>query len=589
MGVMELSAVGLIALCALFIATGIWARKLVVSTEDFLLAGRAAPFWLMSAAYLGGFVGGASVSGYCGMGYTSGIYNTWAALFVIGGCFAFVCIFSRRLNHFGRKTGAVTITDFICTRYGESLRLPAAIISFFRPAFLTGMQFLAVAVVLKVAFGMPLEYGVFVSAAVILVYMITAGQYSALLTQWQQSLLQSLGIVLFAWVVFRMFESPNVAMETMYNVLPAKMVDAWAVDTKLFSVWLITLGIFYLVDPWIYMWAFIGKTPRISSNAMLAILGCSYYNFLPFLSGMALAAAVATGMIEIPKMAADGIYAWFAMNKMGPAIGATIMVGLLMTIVSCGSSFAMNGVTILTRDIYQKCINKNATDAQSLFASRISLIIVTIIGIASALWLPILVPLWVLAQALAAAGLLGTVMAAWFWKRSTTAGALASTILGGLTAFVWAVYSWTTTGNPGSLVMGFHACHVGLAVSIPTLIIVSLLTRPEYEKAAVTNYAFLGREMSAAMPRIDPDIGPGFYGWLGAHSPGVKILWTISFALFFIHYMLAIFFKIPFVGYAMLWITVAASWGMLFILAVLGSRDVLKLVRMAKVAEGTTK
>lgn len=129
------------------------------------------------------------------------------------------------------------------------------------------------------------------------------------------------------------------------------------------------------------------------------------------------------------------MYAWFTLEFSGTFIGTLILVGLLMTIISCGSSFAMNGVTIITRDIYHRAINKKATDKQVLRASRISVLVVVGIGIASALWLPILVPLWVLAQAIVLSGLFATSMSAWFWKRSTTAGAMASTVGGALAAF----------------------------------------------------------------------------------------------------------------------------------------------------------
>ena len=109
-------------------------------------------------------------------------------------------------------------------------------------------------------------------------------------------------------------------------------------------------------------------------------------------------------------------HAWFTINNSNVFVGVVILVGLLMTIISCGSSFAMNGVTIITKDIYQGFINRNATDKQALRASRISVVVVVVIGIVAALWLPILVPLWVLAQALCLSGLFATTMSAWFWK-----------------------------------------------------------------------------------------------------------------------------------------------------------------------------
>lgn len=585
--IVTISIVVLIILVIAFIGAGIWFKRLATTSDDFLLAGRNAPFWLLATAYLGGYVGGASVSGYVGNGFNSGISEMWASLFVVSGSVLFILLFSRRLNYFGRKTNAVTISDFICARYGEKLRVPSAIVSLTRPAILTGMQFLAISVSMKVVFGTSTEFGVVVSSIIILLYLITAGQYSALITQWFQSILQAAGIILFALVAFKVIGNPSEVTVAFYDVLPDSFVDFWSLDTSTFTVYALTLGLFYLADPWMYMWAYVGESPRVSSNGMLAVLGGSYYNVLPFLSGMAILVGVTIGKFTMPGgMDSDSLYAWFTINFSNTAVGVLILVGLMMTIISCGSSFAMNGVTILTRDIYQKMINKNATDKQVLFASRVSLIVVVVIGIASALWLPILVPLWALAQAIGLSGLFATTMSAWFWKRSTTAGALAATIGGGLVAFGWAMYAWVTTGNPGGLVMGLHAVHVGVGVSIPLMVIVSLLTKPEYEKAEATSFKTLGEEMKASklIAEEDKPQRKGVFGWLCANTSGWKIFWVVIAVIFLGHYVLSFSFSNIHVGTIMVWTSFIVGGVMIFMLAGLGGKDIVNMAKDNKAA-----
>ncbi|MDR2355766.1 MAG: hypothetical protein LBE16_06185, partial [Clostridiales Family XIII bacterium] len=127
MSVISLSGIFLVILCILFIIMGIQFSKLTTTSEDFMLGGRKAPFWLMLAAYLGGAIGGSSVSGWIGYGYAGGMSTIWSGILPALGLMLFVMLFARRLNHFGRVTGAATITDFLCARYGESVRVPAAI------------------------------------------------------------------------------------------------------------------------------------------------------------------------------------------------------------------------------------------------------------------------------------------------------------------------------------------------------------------------------------------------------------------------------------------------------------------------------
>jgi SSS family solute:Na+ symporter len=570
-----------VVLVIAFIGVGIWFRKIAVTADDFLLAGRGAPFWLLATAYLGGAVGGASVSGYMNLGASQGISGMWTSLFLITGGSMFVIIFAKRLNYFGRKTKAITLGDFVCARYGEKLRLPIAIISFTRPGFLTGMQFLAIAVILNIVFGLDLKIGVVISAVIILLYLITAGQYSALVTQWFQSILQSVGILLFAIAAFKVLGSPTEAAAALPQILPPGAMNLWGIDFTMFSVWLLTFGLFYLVDPWTYMWSYMGKTPRTTSNGMLAINGGSYFNVLPFVSGMAIAAAAMSQKFAMPEGASgDAIYAWFTIEHMPTTIGVIVLVGLLMTIISCGSSFAMNGVTTLTRDVYQKLINKNATDKQTLFASRISLVVVVALGIAAALWLPTLVPLWSLAQAIGISGLFMVVMSAWFWKRSTTAGALASTIGGGVASLGWAAHAWLNgpNGSPGDLMPLFggvplHAAHVGLMVAIPLMIIVSLCTKPDYEAAKATSYKLLGQAMQDDPDNAEKQTRRGFFGWFGADTFGWRAFWIIIFAVFFLHYILAFFFHIPAIVTVMIWTALIVSGLMIVLFTIMGGRD----------------
>lgn len=306
------------------------------------------------------------------------------------------------------------------------------------------------------------------------------------------------------------------------------------------------------------------------------------------LAGMAILVGVTSGGFSVPEgLEGDGLYAWFTVSFSNTCVGAIILVGLLMTIISCGSSFAMNGVTIITRDIFQKVINKDATDKQVLLASRISVIIVTGIGIASALWLPILVPLWVLAQAICLSGLFATTMGAWFWKRATTAGALASTIGGAAAAFAWAMYAWITTGSPGSLIGGFHAVHIGVIVSVPLMIVVSLCTKPNYEMARNTSFTQLGKELKETnlVPESEKALKKGFFGWLGADTPVWKIFWVVVAVVFIAHYIMSFMFVIPTVGTLMVWVALAVGIVMIFIMSILGGKDIVSMVKASKEAE----
>lgn len=581
-----------IALIVGFVFLGLWYQKRVRSASGFLLAGRSVPFWLQASAMIGAAVGGASIAGWTGFGYLGGLGRIWPIIFPAVFIIIFLLFFARRLNYFGRKIDAVTITDFVCARYGESLRLPVAVFSLLRPAILTGMQFLAIAGVLNVAFGLPIWLGVVLSAVAILLYIVTAGQYSAIITQWLQGILQTLGTFVFIYAVFKVLGNPSVCIDMVFsNAADVDGSDLWvnmfSADMSMITVWFLTMGLFYLVDPWIYMFSYIGKSPRQGTNAlMMGQFAGLAFGILPVLGGLILFAANRGGIMEVPvgtEIAADGLYSWFVFTHTGVTVGSFIIMGLLMTIISCGSSFAMNGVTIIARDIYQKAIKKdNYTDKEAIFASRVACLIVVLIGIFGALWLPILVPLWSLAQALVISAVLAVVLSAWFWRRSTTAGAVASTVGGGVVAFAWAMYAWFVEGNPGALVHGIHAAHIGLVVSVPLMIIVSLATKAEDKaKSDVTNFKVIGDEMHEKSPDFAGEKDEGLMAYYGAHTPIAKAGWWIMTAIPIVVLFFYATFWLEWFAKPLFWVILIAGFAVFLVFSVVGFFDLKNMISPA--------
>jgi Na+/proline symporter len=177
-------------------------------------------------------------------------------------------------------------------------------------------------------------------------------------------------------------------------------------------------------------------------------------------------------------------------------------------------------------------------------------------------------------------------MCAWFWKRATTEGALASCIIGAGAAIAWAMYAWVTTGSPGTIMFGLHAVHVGTFISIPVMIIVSLATKADPEMAKNTDWKLLGEEMKATnlIPEEDKCLKKGLFGWLGADTKGWKIFWVIMAILFVAHFVLSIGFNSSNMAVALAWVSLGVGIIMLIILAVNGGRDLSGMIKDNKAA-----
>jgi SSS family solute:Na+ symporter len=439
--------------------------------------GRGVGFWLFFGAYTGAAIGGASIAGFTGMGFDEGISSFWILLVSGFTVPLFAWLFGGALNRFGRERSAFTLSDFLVHRYGEALRRPAMFITYLRPAFITGLQFLAIGTLLRVGFGLDTASGVLLGATIVLGYTLVGGQYSAITSQWLQSLLQGLGMLLFLVFAVSLHGGVGQAGQAMVTHLPAAFLDVYSADFSWMSVWLISMGVFYFVDPWLFQWAYMAKDPRTSRNALVAAAVASPWGAVSFLGGMLIAAAVLGGQLDLPADTdPDLVYLTFVQNHLSLGPAALLLVAYLMTVLSCASSFLMNGATILKSDLLDTVLGADKVKERPLLTGRVAILATAAFGVVAALWVPVLVPLWIIGQSIAVSGLFWPVMAAWFWPRATAKGALWSMTVGGLTSFAWALWAWHSQGSASSLIMGLHAAHVGMATSLVAMVAGSLLT-----------------------------------------------------------------------------------------------------------------
>jgi len=176
----------------------------------------------------------------------------------------------------------------------------------------------------------------------------------------------------------------------------------------------------------------------------------------------------------------DQVYLYFITKIISPAIGIFLLVSFLMTVLSCASSFLLNGATLMYNDFLKKSkIGKNYSQIK---LSRIAVLFTTFFGVITALWVPFLIPLWIIGQGLAVSGLLIPVFSAWFWKRGTSKGAYYSLISGLLSSFLFSIIAWIKKGSPNALLGNFHFVHIGLIVSLVVMILISYLDRKEPEE-----------------------------------------------------------------------------------------------------------
>jgi Na+/proline symporter len=104
-----------------------------------------------------------------------------------------------------------------------------------------------------------------------------------------------------------------------------------------------------------------------------------------------------------------------------------------------------------------------------MIVSRLTVILLGTYAVLQAAHLESILNASLYAYTVYGAAITPVVMAVFFWKRATTQGAIASIALGTAVTVVWNLF-----GNP----WGFDAIHPALAISVASLVAVSLLSPP---------------------------------------------------------------------------------------------------------------
>jgi Na+/proline symporter len=177
------------------------------------------------------------------------------------------------------------------------------------------------------------------------------------------------------------------------------------------------------------------------------------------------------------------IYA--ARHFLPTALGILFMITVVGIIVSTADSFLLVPATTFIKDVYQTYISPEANEKRVVFMSRVMVVLFGVIA-----WLVSLAfaeSTTVFEKALYAYTVYGSaitpcLVAALFWRRATTAGAIASILAGTVTTLLWSeVLQQVIAEHVSAELAQLDAVLPAFALSVLCLIVVSLLTRPKAE------------------------------------------------------------------------------------------------------------
>jgi len=253
-----------------------------------------------------------------------------------------------------------------------------------------------------------------------------------------------------------------------------------------FSTCFLLLG-----DPQIFQKLFSAKDQREATKAVWGWIVCTV-----IVEVLVVWLAVEGALLDYSKFGAPPIPAdhpeqtiLHAARYAFPLVmGCIFMVVATAIIVSTATSYLLMPATNFARNVLQRFFWPQMTGAQVLLASRLLTVVFGVVAFLLIQQFTSVLEMSRYAYTVYGAGITPVVLAAFLWKRVTTAGGITSIILGTSVTVAWEMATQSGGGVPP---LGIPTFYPAIAASIGGLVLVSLLTsaepetkwRPFFEKA----------------------------------------------------------------------------------------------------------
>ncbi len=481
-------AVVVVYLLVLF-AVGLSKMRSVKTQEDFMVAGRKTPWLLLVGTLVCTWIGSGSLFGGAGLAFRMGFSELWMSA---GAWVGIACIYF--LAHRVRRIAQFTLSDILETRYNKWARVLGTTSITIAYLTIAGYQFRGGGRLLNILTGIDPLYGGMMTCAVTIAFTVVAGLVSIITIDIFNGIIMTLGVVIGVPLAIS-------AMGGWGQVVQNLPPDHFAVFGK--SDWVWAAGVFFptffllMGEGSIYQKFFAAENEKAARKAVigmivgvvlietllcaLAVIGSSkYYTLAPF--------ANPDGSLD--KSATETIILHLARFDLPVYAGALLIAAGVAIILSTANSFLMTPSTNITRDLYQRFINPEASQEKIVALQRGLIVVLGIVAFILAGFFKSILDMAFTAYTIVGAGVTPALLAAFLWKRTSVSGGVASIATGMFVTILITIANFALEGTTktfswlGVKLLPMETDYIILpaaAASILTLIVVSLVTPPPPE------------------------------------------------------------------------------------------------------------
>ena len=450
---------------------GWYAGRKTNSIGDFFVLSGKAGVLVSGIAYfstqfsMGTFLG--TPGTIYGVGYAG------MAISVPGAVFCMILpalLIGRKLITLGHKYGFLTMADYLTDRYhSKKMSGVLGVMMLFFLVPMMGAQIIGAGVIVHVFTGLPEWVGVVGMGIIVILYCMSGGMKGAMMTDViQGSLMIATAVVTFivSVVMGGGFSNINHTLQSMneaYLTFPgANGYMPWTYYVSNIVLW----SFFTMGQPHLFTKFFAMKDHKTMFKAIL--LGTAGM----FFSATLIEWAGVNGIASIQNIEkADQIIPMILQRGLNPFLASIFIAGIVAAGMSTIDGILVTTTGAVTRDIYQKIINKDATDENVMKLSKVVTVIIGIIVICFGVFQPGSIFEINLFAFSGMAIFVVPILFGIYWKKATAKGAIASVIVG-----IISLLLFTLNPSVKALAMGFHALFPTTIIASIVMIVVSKFT-----------------------------------------------------------------------------------------------------------------
>ena len=402
-----------------------------------------------------------------------GVGYAGMAISVPGAVFCMILpalLIGRKLITLGHKYGFLTMADYLTDRYhSKNMSGVLGVMMLFFLVPMMGAQIIGAGVIVHVFTGLPEWVGVVGMGIIVILYCMSGGMKGAMMTDViQGSLMIATAVVTFivSVVMGGGFSNINHTLQSMneaYLTFPgANGYMPWTYYVSNIVLW----SFFTMGQPHLFTKFFAMKDHKTMFKAIL--LGTAGM----FFSATLIEWAGVNGIASIQNIEkADQIIPMILQRGLNPFLASIFIAGIVAAGMSTIDGILVTTTGAVTRDIYQKIINKNATDETVMKLSKVVTVIIGIIVICFGVFQPGSIFEINLFAFSGMAIFVVPILFGIYWKKATAKGAIAAVIVG-----IISLLLFTLNPSVKALAMGFHALFPTTIIASIVMIVVSKFT-----------------------------------------------------------------------------------------------------------------